>query len=294
MVTSIMLLAAALFLAAQPGTYTRGLISLFPRSKRDRSAQVLDESLGILRSWVLAKVIEMALVGAFVGFGLRFLGVPLAFFLGVIAGLLDFIPNIGGIISFVPAALLAMFKEPSALVSVALVYVASHSIDNCVLLPWLQLRLARVPPGLALGAQLLLESARRADGELADTANHVPFTPEYPADLSAVLPHSLDLAAHVDGDRLGDPSIGWKSRQQALDLTRRQFRVGVVFHPDESPSAVRTARSEAASGYRLPDPDHPPVAQELSGVASSNTLDSSPVRLIQAASVRLGRGNLLP
>jgi predicted PurR-regulated permease PerM len=56
----------------------------------------------------------------FVGIGLWAIGIPMPFTLGVVEGLLDFIPNIGAILSVVPAGLLAPMQEPFMLVWVIL------------------------------------------------------------------------------------------------------------------------------------------------------------------------------
>ena len=53
----------------------------------------------VLRRWLLAKFISMAVVGVLTGIGLWLLEVPLAISLAVLASLLTFIPNIGPVIA---------------------------------------------------------------------------------------------------------------------------------------------------------------------------------------------------
>lgn len=65
-----------------------------------------------LRWWVLSQMLSMTAVGVIVAVGLWMLGVPLAGLLGMIAALLTFIPNIGPILSVVPAVLLAVAISP--------------------------------------------------------------------------------------------------------------------------------------------------------------------------------------
>lgn len=55
----------------------------------------------------------MTAIGALISCGLFLMAVPLAGMLGVIAALLTFVPNIGPILSVVPAALLAFAIRPS-------------------------------------------------------------------------------------------------------------------------------------------------------------------------------------
>ncbi|KAK0349142.1 hypothetical protein LTR94_034350, partial [Friedmanniomyces endolithicus] len=65
-----------------------------------------------LASWLVGKAVSMLIVGTTTAIGLSLLGVPLALILGVIAGLLDFIPYLGPIMAGVPAVLLALSISP--------------------------------------------------------------------------------------------------------------------------------------------------------------------------------------
>lgn len=57
----------------------------------------------MLRAWLLAKSVSMTSIGVFITVGLFILHIPLAGTLGIIAALMTFIPNIGAILSFIPA-----------------------------------------------------------------------------------------------------------------------------------------------------------------------------------------------
>ena len=60
-----------------------------------------------LRDWLLGQLVAMATVGALTGVGLWLIGVPQALALGIVAGLLDFVPNVGPILASVPGILAA-------------------------------------------------------------------------------------------------------------------------------------------------------------------------------------------
>jgi predicted PurR-regulated permease PerM len=82
--------------------------------------------------------------------------VPLAGTLGVIAALLTFIPNIGPILSVVPAALLALAISPTKGLLTVLLFLLVHFLEGNVITPLLERRIVRLPPGLTMSAQLLL------------------------------------------------------------------------------------------------------------------------------------------
>jgi predicted PurR-regulated permease PerM len=54
----------------------------------------------------------MLLIGALTALGLTLIGVPLGITLGLVAGLLNFVPYVGPLLSFVPAGLMALLQGP--------------------------------------------------------------------------------------------------------------------------------------------------------------------------------------
>lgn len=112
----VVVLFFGLFLAADPGLYRRGLLHLLPGRHRTRAGEVVDAVNETLWWWLLAKIASMLVVGAMTWVGLWMLGVPLPFTLALIASILTFIPNIGPVLSAVPAMLLALLQSPTAVV----------------------------------------------------------------------------------------------------------------------------------------------------------------------------------
>lgn len=73
---------------------------------------------------------------------------PLA--LGLLAGLLDFIPFIGPIIEAVPVLLVAFTAGPQMVLWVALLYFAVQQVEGNVLVPLIQKRAVSLPPALTV------------------------------------------------------------------------------------------------------------------------------------------------
>ena len=110
----------------------------------------------VLRRWLLAKFISMAVVGVLTGIGLWLLEVPLAISLAVLASLLTFIPNIGPVIAAIPALLLAFVDGPSKALSVALLYLAVQTVESYGITPFVERETVALRPALTLSAQLAL------------------------------------------------------------------------------------------------------------------------------------------
>jgi predicted PurR-regulated permease PerM len=144
------------YFAAQPRIYIDGIVLLVPHRKRERMREVINELGATLGQWLFGKSISMLIVGVVTGVGLALLGVPLALVLGVIAGLLDFIPYLGPIMAGVPAVLLAMAESPTLAFYVVLLFLAVQVLEGYLLLPFIERKTVSLPPALTILMQVLM------------------------------------------------------------------------------------------------------------------------------------------
>jgi len=146
----------AIYLASEPRFYSEGLTRFFPVSKRKRAAEVLNAIYNTLRWWLLGKAGSMIFIGLLTWIGLSIMGVPLALTLGLIAGLLSFIPNFGPIISAIPALLLAFIDSPISAVYVLGLYVGVQLIESNVVTPIIERETVELAPALTIVFQIAL------------------------------------------------------------------------------------------------------------------------------------------
>jgi len=146
----------ALFIAAEPESYKRGLLRLAQVSRRERYAEVLEAAASTLRRWLLAKLVGMVVIGALTWTGLTLLGIPVAFTLAALAGLLTFIPNIGPVIAAVPPVLLAFVEGTSTAAAVLVMYAGIQAVESYIITPLLQRQMMKLLPAMTLGAQAVL------------------------------------------------------------------------------------------------------------------------------------------
>ncbi|MGH6611543.1 MAG: AI-2E family transporter, partial [Burkholderiaceae bacterium] len=155
-VNVLIIIFVGLYLAAEPRLYTNGLVRLVPIRHRPRAQEFLSALGHTLRWWLVGRLSLMLLNGVLTALALWLLGVPLALTLGILAGLLNFIPNIGPVIAGVPAVLIALMQSPQQALYVFILYVALQSVDGYVLTPLVQRRTIELPPVLTITAQVLL------------------------------------------------------------------------------------------------------------------------------------------
>jgi len=152
----VVVLFIGIYLAAQPRLYQRGFMHLLPRKGRPRAYEVLDEIGDVLRRWLVGRLITMAIVGTAASIGLWALGVPLAFTLGILSGLLEFVAYIGPIMAAIPALLIAFNVDPLLAMYVALLYGGIQTAENYLLTPLVEQRAVSLPPALVIFTTLLL------------------------------------------------------------------------------------------------------------------------------------------
>lgn len=150
----VFVLIVALYLAADPRPYVEGTVRLFPLARRERAREVLHAIGDTLRWWLLGKAASMLIIGSATFVGLAMLGVPLAAVLALITGLLEFIPNIGPILSLFPAALFALLQGPTQVFYVVLLYAAIQTVESYLLTPLIEQRTVSLPPALTLTVML--------------------------------------------------------------------------------------------------------------------------------------------
>lgn len=155
-VNAAILIFAAVCFAAEPRTYVDGLLRIVPLDHRARVNAVLLEAAGTVTLWLRARSISMFTIAVMSTIGLALLGVPDALALGVISGLLAFVPNIGPIAAALPAVLIAATFGWERAVAVVILYWLAHAIDDFLVIPFAERRVVRLPPVLTIGAQLVL------------------------------------------------------------------------------------------------------------------------------------------
>jgi predicted PurR-regulated permease PerM len=151
----IIMLFVAIFVAVDPGLYHRGLMHLFPHRARRRAGEVLSATAATLRRWLLMQMVAMIVIGIVSTVVLLLLNVKAAIALGIIAGLLEFIPYVGPILSAVPAIAMALVDGPEKAIYVALAYTAIQQLEGVVLQPLLMKEGLKLPPVVTILGQAL-------------------------------------------------------------------------------------------------------------------------------------------
>lgn len=153
-------LVLAFFLSVEPGVVLGGVERWVPLRHQQRVwriARNIHESIG---AWARGQLAIALIFGALMGSGLKLIGVPYALSLGVIAGILEVVPYVGGFITVVLAVLSAATVGVPQVVAVIVLYVVLVNVESHVLAPLLYGKALGLPPvaillALLAGVELL-------------------------------------------------------------------------------------------------------------------------------------------
>lgn len=146
----ILVVFLAIFFAADPEIYVRGVLHLVPRARRARAVEVLATMGRSMRAWLVARSIAMVTIGVVVWAVMAILGVRAPAALGVLAGLLEFVPVFGPIIGAVPAIAVGFVDSPQKAFAVLIAFIIIQQLEGNVLIPLLLQKAVEVPPALSL------------------------------------------------------------------------------------------------------------------------------------------------
>ncbi len=150
LLTLVVVLFVGIFFAMDPDLYRRSVLRLFPTPRQERIGEVLDTAAATLKRWLTAILLSMGFVFLATTVGLMIAGVPQALFLGVVAGLLDFVPFIGPIAAAFPGILVGFMISPTVGWYTVIVYFVVQQLEGNVVTPLVQQRAVFLPPAYVI------------------------------------------------------------------------------------------------------------------------------------------------
>ena len=154
--TLVLILVLGIYFAVEPRLYRRGVAWMLPVDKREYFRETVRQMAAALRRLLAGRLLGMLVEGVATWALLAIYGVPMAALLGLITGLLAFLPNIGAIISGLLMVLVGFSGGVEMGLYTVGVYVVVQAVDGYVIVPMIARKTVDLPPALVLGAQLIM------------------------------------------------------------------------------------------------------------------------------------------
>lgn len=134
-ITTVMVLVFTFYFLLERGRIKKVLADTFGESIALQVVETIRAIEVRLGAWVRGQLILMLTIGVFVYIGLTLLKVDFALPIAILSGLLEIVPNIGPIVSAIPAVLIGLGTSPVMALSVIALYVVIQQVENNIIVP---------------------------------------------------------------------------------------------------------------------------------------------------------------
>jgi predicted PurR-regulated permease PerM len=153
--SGFLILVIGIFIAVEPRLYDRGVAWMLPLRHRTFYYGIAERVAFTLRRLLFGRIVGMVVEGVFTAVMLWAGGVPMAALLGLLTGLLAFVPNIGAIISGLLMVAVGFSAGVDQGLWAILTYFLVQNIDGYLILPYIARKTVDLAPAVVLAAQLV-------------------------------------------------------------------------------------------------------------------------------------------
>ncbi len=152
----VLITIIGIYVSLEPRLYERGFAWMLPREKRQDFHITASRMAETMRRLMAGRLLGMVFEGAITWLMLWAYGVPMAALLGILTGLLAFIPNVGAVISGILMVLVGFSGGVDMGLYTIFVYALVQTFDGYVIVPLIAKKTVDLAPALVLGAQLIM------------------------------------------------------------------------------------------------------------------------------------------
>ncbi|MDY6937702.1 MAG: AI-2E family transporter [Cyanobacteriota bacterium] len=155
----LLIFVLTLMMLADPQGYRNAAIHLFPAFYRRRADEIFTQCEVALGNWLGGIVLNSIFIGTLSGIGLAVLNIQFVLTHALLAGILNFIPNIGPVLSVVFPIMIALLDSPWKILAVLIWYLIIQNIESYWLTPTVMAKQVSLLPAVTLVAQIFFTTA---------------------------------------------------------------------------------------------------------------------------------------
>lgn len=140
------LMVVTYYLLIERKNLDRYLLIIFGDKNNNLAGRIISKIEHQLGAWVRGQVILCTVVGFMTYIGLRFLGVDFALPLSLLAAILEIVPNIGPVLSAIPAILIGVTISPLSAIAIGALYFLVQQLENYLIVPSVMGRVVNLSP----------------------------------------------------------------------------------------------------------------------------------------------------
>lgn len=145
----------SIYFTIEEGFLKKILSQFFNERQAQKTAVIFEKTEKRLGSWLLGELVLMLVVGCMTYIGLTLIGVRYALPLSIIAGLLEVVPNVGPIISTVPAFIVGVAHSYFLGFATIALYFVVQQLENHIIVPYIMSKVTGLNPIVTLIAFII-------------------------------------------------------------------------------------------------------------------------------------------
>ncbi len=150
----LLVVVMTLMFLVNPQGYRQLIIRLFPSSYRRRADEIFAECEAALLQWLGGSVINSTFIAVLCAIGLLILGIPFVLAHALLAGVFNFIPNIGPAASVIFPVSVALLDAPWKALIVIVLYIVVQNLESYWFSPMIMEKQLSLLPAATLIAQI--------------------------------------------------------------------------------------------------------------------------------------------
>lgn len=154
--TLFLIVIIGIYVAFEPRLYERSVAWLLPSGTRKDFYVTANRMGATMRRLMAGRLVGMLFEGVFTWAMLAFYGVPMAALLGILTGLLAFIPNLGALVAGALMVLVGFSGGTEMGLYTIFVYFLVQTFDGYVVIPLIAKKTVDLAPALVLASQLIM------------------------------------------------------------------------------------------------------------------------------------------
>jgi putative permease len=154
--TLFLIIVLGIYFALEPRLYQRGVAWMLPGDSAGDWQETAQRMGSAMRRLLAGRLLGMFIEGFATGIALAIYGVPMAALLGLLTGLLAFLPNIGAPVSGALMILVGFSGGTNMGLFCVAVYIIVQTVDSNIIIPMVAKKTVDLAPALVLGAQLVM------------------------------------------------------------------------------------------------------------------------------------------
>ncbi len=143
------------YMTMQKDALKKGIKMLVPQKHKRYAVYLADRIQEKMGHWLQGQLVLNVVVGGLIYLALFLLGVPYALVLALIAGFLEFIPNIGPIIATIFATVVALTVSPLVAIMTVTVFIIIQQLENHFIVPLVMKKVVGLNPVVVITVILI-------------------------------------------------------------------------------------------------------------------------------------------